>query len=106
MQDEDGLFRITRDGKTGYIDRAGEIVIEPQPWVGHDFCEGVAAVDVPSAGRGFIDRTGAFVIDPRERQAGAFSEGLAWIRLGWFGGGLLRRDGIGAGPVAARIHRP
>ncbi len=70
------------DGKFGYIDKAGKVVIAPQFFAAQDFAEGVAAVRVEQTADskyGYIDRTGNMVIGPRFHQAGPFSEGLAAV---------------------------
>ena len=58
------LFVITVDGKNGFIDRTGNVVIEPRFKKAYPFREGLAAVQV---GRrwGFIDPRGRMVIEPR-----------------------------------------
>ncbi len=62
----------------GYIDTAGEWVIQPQFDEADSFSEGLAAVR-PEEGPGFgyIDKTGAFVIAPQFTEAGPFTDGLA-----------------------------
>ena len=71
-----------QDGKFGYIDKAGKVVITPQFFVAQDFAEGLAAVRVEQTADskyGYIDRTGHMAIAPRFHQAGPFSEGLAAV---------------------------
>ena len=71
-----------QDGKFGYIDKAGKVVITPQFFVARDFAEGSTAVRVEQTADskyGYIDRTGHMVIAPRFHQAGPFSEGLAAV---------------------------
>jgi hypothetical protein len=43
---QDGLFRIVRDGKIGYADEAGNIVIEPQFECAYAFENGKATVTI------------------------------------------------------------
>ncbi len=65
----------------GYIDRSGEVFIEPRFEIAQDFGEGLAAVRRKSHDLwGFIDRAGKPVISPRFEQAGRFSEGLCAVR--------------------------
>src|SRR5882724_11101506 len=66
------LFPIVRDHKTGYIDKTGKIVIEPQ-FEGNagEFSEGFAPISIDTDGIphhmrfGFIDITGKIVIPPQ-----------------------------------------
>jgi hypothetical protein len=66
----EGLARIWVNGKTGYIDQTGNVVIEPQLVSSLDFSQGLAVFHVTSdCGRaenknyyGFIDRQGKIVI--------------------------------------------
>ena len=77
MADEEvKLFPIVKDGKWGYMDENGKVVIEPQYEAAYDFSEGLACVIV-NGWRGFIDRTGTMVIKPEFAWAGRFCEGLA-----------------------------
>jgi hypothetical protein len=86
------LFRIVVDGKHGYIDRTGKVVIEPQfTWAELRFSEGLAFVNVGgTTGKhgyveggkwGYIDRKGQFAIDPRFDGAGDFREGFGPISV-------------------------
>jgi len=54
--------------RMGYIDKTGQMVIEPRFTLADDFSEGLAAVRVPRGRRRikYIDRTGRFVIDSQE----------------------------------------
>jgi hypothetical protein len=81
--DED-LHPVGVDGKMGYIDGSGTMVIEPQFQRAETFSEGLAQAgvgDSPFSCRwGYIDQTGAWVIQPRFGEGlGSFSEGLALI---------------------------
>lgn len=65
----------------GFIDREGEVVIDPRFEVVQDFGQGLAAVWVRSdALWGFVDRSGRRVIGPKYEGAGRFSEGLCAVR--------------------------
>jgi hypothetical protein len=58
------LFRIFKNGKFGFIDRSGKVVIEPQfDWV-EDFSEGLALVS-SNGTKGFIDKAGKWVLVPK-----------------------------------------
>ncbi len=77
QQTEEGrLFRIKQNGKYGYMDNTGNIVIEPQFYSASGFSEGLAKV-----GAGLIDKTGKIVIKLQGSFLG-FSEGLAGVKIG------------------------
>lgn len=87
-QFSEGLASIVVEGKVGFIDLQGKIVIKPQfdrgtqcpnMFGGERFSEGLAAVNRDIWERGFIDRTGKWVIQPVYSCAQPFSEGLALI---------------------------
>jgi hypothetical protein len=73
----DHLFLVQINGKYGYINCAGNIVIAPQFEIGGEFHEGLASVRVGGQW-GFIDKTGKIAIAPRFRNVWEFSEGLAF----------------------------
>jgi hypothetical protein len=90
----EGFLPIQHDGKWGYIDRSGEIVIKPQFDSAEPFAEGLALVRYPPRkkplkpgdktpelveGIGYIDQTGKIVItldSPLHLNGESFSEGL------------------------------
>jgi hypothetical protein len=79
------LFRILVDGKWGWIDRSGRIVIPPRFDRSDDFSEGLAAVQEEKV-FGYVDRAGRLVLVPTQERAGTlhrrFSGGLALVRRG------------------------
>jgi hypothetical protein len=75
------LFPVVRDGKWGYMDKSGEVAIEPRYQHAWDFTEGLARVQVGKK-RGFIDAAGNMVIEPEYYLAWEFSEGLAAVLVG------------------------
>ena len=91
-----GLSRIPNgDGLIGYINTAGETIIDPQFQGAENFSEGLAAVLTDEAW-GFIDETGALVISPQFFYCGtplAFSEGLAGVDGPGQGCGFIDRSG-------------
>jgi hypothetical protein len=72
------LFPVDRNGKWGFIDASGKIVIEPAFEEVAHFSEGLAAVKLNDK-YGYIDQTGKTVIEPQFRYVFAFREGLAWV---------------------------
>lgn len=77
----EGLFRIRENGKFGFIDKSGKVVIKPQFDSAEDFSEGLAQVsssDKPGK-YGYVDTTGKMVISPQFDKADSFSEGLALV---------------------------
>ncbi len=83
------LFPFLRDGKVGFIDALGNIVVEPKLDTRlqdlEDFSEGLAAVNWGPR-TGFIDENGAWRIEGDYQSVSSFSEGLARAsrRLGVF----------------------
>jgi hypothetical protein len=82
------LFRVAKDGKYGYIDKIGRMVIPPQYDDAGKYSEGLAAVRVylvisgqHSGKWGYIDKTGQMVIPPQYYWAYNFSEGLAAVEV-------------------------
>ena len=74
------LFPVRKDGKWGYIDAEGKVVVEPQYDAAAPFSEGLAAVG--TRGRiGFIGPDGAWAILPRFTRARSFSCGMAVVEL-------------------------
>ncbi|MGE5404328.1 MAG: WG repeat-containing protein [Candidatus Saccharibacteria bacterium] len=72
------LYPVWAYGKSGFIDRDGQIIIPPTFESASQFSDGLALVS--KNGRyGFIDPTGNLVIDYKRRNTGDFHEGLALI---------------------------
>jgi WG containing repeat len=82
------LTEFHKDGKTGYVDKSGKIVIEPRFEIASEFREGLAYAAEPSkvasgpgySNYGFIDHSGKFVIQPQFDQVSCFYEGLAKVK--------------------------
>jgi hypothetical protein len=73
------------DGKLGFIDEGGNLVVPPQYQHAEDASDGLALVQIGEgreSRRGYVDSTGALVIPPRFLGARSFSEGLAAATLG------------------------
>ncbi|MBL8892846.1 MAG: WG repeat-containing protein [Planctomycetaceae bacterium] len=77
---ERALFEITLEGKQGFIDQHGDIVIEPKYEKVLPFHEGLAAVQVDQKW-GFIDSQDRMLIEPQFIQVGSFADGLAPVKL-------------------------
>lgn len=67
------------DYMTGYIDKAGKIIIPLEYSYGAAFSEGLAAVRRGDKS-GYIDKTGKTVVPFEYTDALSFSEGLAWVQ--------------------------
>ena len=92
-----GLARITQDGKTGYVDRTGTIVIQAQYDQAWDFTEGLAAVG-QNGKFGAIDKNGKVVVPLTYDSIEPYSEGLAMVeKNGRYG--FAGRDGALAIPL-------
>ncbi len=96
----DGLARFSENGKFGFIDTKGNVVIKPfienssiVDWsVGNSwFSEGLCAVkfgydknkkdEIDNGKYGYIDKTGKVVINPRFDEAYAFKNGKALVQI-------------------------
>lgn len=77
---ESDLFLIRYNGKYGYMDKSGNVVISPQYDNGGAFREGLATVRLNDVW-GFIDQSGQIVISPRYQETGGFFDGLAAVKL-------------------------
>ena len=76
--DPNHLFPILKNGKWGYINDGGRVVIEPQFERTTPFTEGLAPVK--QNGRwGYLDLSGNMVIKPQYVAALHFSEGIALV---------------------------
>lgn len=83
---EPALFPVRSDGRIGYIDRSGRLVIQPQFMHGWKFSEGLACVVDRSGKTGFIDSTGKYVIPPQFNSSygcyDQFHEGFSGVCIG------------------------
>lgn len=92
------LYPIEQDGKFGYIDNTGKIIIEPQFDDFDDFIEEVAWVEIGENSY-FINKNGQIVINSQFYLDGIFSEDYAIIRSrdipDYFGGkyGYIDKSG-------------
>lgn len=75
------LRPIQKDGKWGFIDKTGKIIIEPQFYWVEEFSEGLAAFETEDSKHGYIDETGKVIVEPKLDRAEPFSEGLAPVAI-------------------------
>src|SRR5438105_2982043 len=78
QSESSSLFRVQVDGKYGFINSAGQIVINPQYDEATWFSEGLAGVKI-NGKWGFIDEAGRIVIQPQFDGVIDFYEGLASV---------------------------
>lgn len=93
---DSGLARVTVDGKCGYIDMAGNYVIQPE--LEYDHCGDFTEIDLApvkvNGKYGYIDRTGKLVIEPQFSYAGIFySDGYAVVRIDKKMNGIIDQTG-------------
>ena len=77
----DGMAGVAnKDGKWGFIDTKGQIVINYQFNYVQSYKEGLCIV-YDGKNYGYIDKSGKYVINPQFEEASPFSEGLASVRM-------------------------
>lgn len=76
------LFQIVRDGRWGFMNRGGRVVIAPEFFDERDFFFHLAAVEFPDGKWGYIDETGKLAIPVRFDEVLDFTEDLAPVRIG------------------------
>jgi hypothetical protein len=77
------LFPVRIDGKFGYIDKKGKLVLKAEFGGASRFSQGLAAVQLRKGDRvGYIDETGTLVIPTQFELADPFSEGCAAVMKG------------------------
>lgn len=77
----DDLIPVCKDGKWGFINQKGEVVVSPQYAEVKNFSDGLAAVKTSSGRWGFIDTTGKMVISVKYSDVSSFSNGRADVCL-------------------------
>lgn len=88
----EGLARVRRDEKWGYIDKSFMFVIPPQFKFARSFYDGLASVGTLDE-EFYIDKLGRKVITNYGSNGGDFSEGLAWFRSKYTGYGFMNTLG-------------
>lgn len=73
------LFVVTVNGKQGFIDPLGSVIIDPVYDKAYPFSEDLAAVNL-NGKWGFVDIEGNMVIQPQFAMVGFFGDGLAAFR--------------------------
>lgn len=74
------LYQIKIDGKFGFINRTGKLIVEPIYDDAREFHEGLAAVK--SDGKwGYIDNTGKLIIPLIFNTNSVFEEGMAFLKV-------------------------
>lgn len=77
-----GLGKVFVDGKAGFINTKGEVVIKPQFKYAGRFQENLAPVEFDDGKWGYIDKKGEVVIKPVFDWALIFREGRALVQVG------------------------
>lgn len=90
--ESDALYPIERNGKWGYINRRGQVVVEPQFDYAWEFSERIGRISL-KAKKGFIDKAGRIIAKPEFDNAQDFSEGFAAVQKGKSGAISIRQEG-------------
>jgi hypothetical protein len=77
----EGLAAVRINGKVGFMDTTGSIVIQPKYDDVFPFSDGLAPVELGDKW-GYVDKTGNVVIPIQYHIGHMFSEGLASVELG------------------------
>lgn len=89
----EGMAKVCKDSKYGYIDLAGKEVVKPQYGFADNFSEGLAAVSNDELKKGFIDKLGRVVIDFKFGFTSGFHEGLAAVDVNYNNWGYIDKTG-------------
>ncbi len=76
----EGLAPFKENGKTGYVDTNGNIIIEPTLSWGGPFSDGLAAITLDK-GYAFINKSGKIVIPGPFQEVDPFVEGYAHVKV-------------------------
>jgi hypothetical protein len=74
------LFRDA-NGKYGYKDKTGKIIIEPKYDKAFEFSEGLASIR-QNGKWGYIDKSGTEIVKPQYSYTESFHNGIAYINIG------------------------
>src|SRR3954454_25251314 len=90
----DGLAKITVNGKAGFIDLKGDVVIKPRFKDAEQFTAGLAPYESNNGKWGFIDTRGAIKIKPIFDWAFMFCEDRALVQIGQYWGYINKTGAI------------
>jgi len=76
---ENGLAAFRKNGKWGFINTEGNVVVSAQYDQVYAYTEGLAAVKLAGSW-GFIDENGDMVIQNKYASVRSFSSGMAWVK--------------------------
>lgn len=80
LKDDSELYPLRITYKNwGYVNKAGQVVIEPKYHLAYFFEGSVARVHINHQW-GIIDKNGRFIVEPQYEEIGPFRDGLACIR--------------------------
>jgi len=94
----DGLAKVTVNGKVGFIDATGKLVIPAKFYDAGRFSEGLAPFENAHEKWGYIDSTGRIVVPPRFDWAIPFEEGLALVQVGKLWGYIDNKGAVAIEP--------
>lgn len=92
INNSSSLYPVSFEGKWGYVDGNGKLVIKPQYSDARPFKDGLAAVYFNEKW-GYIDSKGKIVVPIQFKQVCDFSEGLAAVQNNWFNYGYIDKKG-------------
>ena len=76
-----GLSLVEKDGKHGYVNKDGKVIIAVIYEEGMNFAEGKAGIRIDNKW-GFIDSTGNELVKPQYSEVYSFNEGMAAVAKG------------------------
>ncbi|MDX2002737.1 MAG: WG repeat-containing protein [Chitinophagales bacterium] len=97
-------FQIMKNGKTGFRDLDGNVVIEPKFDMAEMFSEGLSAVQMGDKW-GYIDESGSYILEPQFEYAGSFHQGLASVRINDLYGFINRKGELVVKPQYAWVDK-
>ncbi len=76
----EGLAGFVENGKYGFIDETGKVVIKPSfDYIGK-FSEGLAEIQINEKA-GFVDKTGKIIVEPQYHFVSPFTNGFSLVRV-------------------------
>ncbi|MBS1989811.1 MAG: WG repeat-containing protein [Cyanobacteria bacterium SZAS LIN-3] len=95
---QEGMAPILKNGKWGYIDRSGNIVVEARFDMARPFADGLAPVMIGDKW-GYINKLGKITIEPQFDYCIEFSEGLAAASKNGLVGYINKTGNFAIGPA-------